>query len=473
MGSSSASLFFLLTGAALVVSVLASATSAALAALGEHRVASIFEDSRQGRAPRGLAGLVARPDAVRLSLIALDTLGKLVLGLALARAFVDLPVRVAWAVAVGGTLGYLVLLAAARALAARAPDRSLVWAAPVATGVEILLRPLVAPLAALARLVRGPDAPALGGTTEELEYLIEKGARSGELDEGRRDLLESVIEFSNVRVREIMVPRPRVVALPIDAPKEEVLRVVVESGHSRLPVYEDSVDNVVGVLYAKRLLADLTAEEPGRSFRLAQVIQAPFFVPETMKISHLLAEFQRRGLQMAVVVDEFGGTSGVVTLEDVMEEIVGDIRDEADREEQQPIRQLAPGVFVAEGEASIRDVEFFLEEALEGYGPIEFPDEGDYETIGGFVTALAGRVPRVGEQFVHDGLLFTVREADEKRVARVEISLRREEGERDRADREDRETASSGSGLGRAVARIADAPESSFFSRFAGLRREA
>jgi len=281
-----------------------------------------------------------------------------------------------------------------------------------------------------------------------------------------------VIDFSRVRVREIMVPRPKVVALSADASYEEVVRTVVESGHSRLPVYEESIDNVIGILYAKRLLADLAKSEgAGRGrFRLAEVVQPAFFVPEAMKISHLLGEFQRRSQQMAVVVDEFGGTSGIVTLEDVVEEIVGDIRDEGDLEEQEPIRQIAPGVFLAEGEASIRDVEFFLEEALEGQEPFEFPEDGDYETIGGFVTSQAGRVPPVGESITWDGLLFTVRGADEKRVARVEISVTPDRQQRRRHDEPEREDEDERP-QGRAMAREATGLEGTFLSRFAGLRR--
>ncbi len=418
--------------------------------------------------------MVKRPDAVRLALLCLDALAKVAIGLALAAWMAMLPLApaLAWAAVGGAAFVALVVITAMRAVAARDPERSLGWAAPVAAGAELLLRPLVGPLTGLARVVRGAGAPALHGTTEELEYLIEKGARAGDLEEGHRDLLESVIDFSRVRVREIMVPRPKVVALPVDASYEEVVRVVVDSGHSRLPVYEESVDNVVGVLYAKKLLEDLGkgAVADKARFRLIDAVQGAFFVPETMKISHLLAEFQRRSQQMAVVVDEFGGTSGVVTLEDVVEEIVGEIRDEGDFDEQEPIRQLAPGVFLAEGEASIRDVECFLEEALDGQEPFEFPEEGDYETIGGFVTSMAGRVPRMGETIHHDGLAFTVRGADEKRVARVEITVAPERQQRGQRGGEEAGEEPEQQQRDRAVAREM---EGTLLSRFVGLRRES
>lgn len=425
LGSSSHSWPLLVAAAAIVVSAIASATSAAIISLGEHRAAALLENRQKGTL-RGLRSVAGRPDAVRLALLCLDTVAKLAIGLALAgwlHLFVADQPLVAWLGGVGIALAALVTLTVARAFAAREPERSVLWAAPIGAGADYLLRPLILPLAALARVIRGNGVSAEMGTTEELEYLIEKSARTGVLDEARRDLLSSVIEFSEVRVREIMVPRPKVVGLASEAPYEEVLETVVSSGHSRLPVFRDSVDNVVGVLYAKRLLEDMGRADDAarRAFRLADCLAPPFFVPETMKISHLLAEFQRRGLQIAVVVDEFGGTSGVVTLEDVVEEIVGEIRDENDHEIQEPIRQVGPGVFIAEGEASVREVEDFLEDALDS--DFEFPEEGDYETIGGFVTATAGRVPRLGEKVSHDGLVFIVRGADEKRVERVEITV--------------------------------------------------
>lgn len=471
LGSSSGSWFFYVAGGALIVSALASATSAALAALGEHRIASIYED-RQERKPRGLKAVVVRPDSVRLALICLDTLAKLAIGVALAGWMAELPAGLSWLGFAGGALVALAVIAACRAVAVRDAERSLAWAAPVAAFTEALLRPVAGPLTVLARAVRGAGVPALHGTTEELEYLIEKGARAGDLEESHRDLLESVIDFSKVRVREIMVPRPKVVALPADATYDEVVHQVVDSGHSRLPVYEDSVDNVIGVLYAKRLLEDLgkATAAPRAKFKLADAVQPAFFVPETMKINHLLAEFQRRGQMLAIVVDEFGGTSGVVTVEDVVEQIVGDIRDEGDFDEQEPIRQVAPGVFLAEGEASIRDVEDFLEEALGDHEPFEFPEEGDYETIGGFVTSMAGRVPRVGETIHHDGLAFTVRGADEKHVARVEITVTPERHNRRRGgEEEEREAEVSTPARTASVAREID---TGFLSRFVGLRRE-
>lgn len=429
MGSSTETLEYLVAGGvALLVSTLASSTSAALAALGEHRAEAILE-AKERKPPAGLARFVSRPDAVRLALIVVDALAKAAFGMAAALASLsaldanDGAFPALLALSLGGSILFLLIVStAARALACRDPERSLAWAAPAGAALEAAFRPLIAPLGALSRLLRGPGARSQSGTTEQLEYLIEKGAEAGVLDDDKRELLESVIEFSHVRVREIMVPRPKVVALAADASYEEVVKAVVDSGHSRVPVFEDSVDNVIGVLYAKRLLEELGKQGGNKpKFRLANWVSPPFFVPETMRISHLLADFQRRGLQLAVVVDEFGGTSGVVTLEDVVEQIVGDIRDEDD-EEEQPIRVLADGAFLAEGHVSIRDVEEYLEEALPDETEFEFPEDGDYDTLGGFITAMAGRVPEEGEEVRFGGFVFIVRAADEKRVLKVELA---------------------------------------------------
>lgn len=425
LGSSSDPLqFILLASGALVASLSASITLAGLAALGEHRLEALL-DSRE-RLPLGAERLARRLERVRLSLQALDLVGKILAGTFAALAFGGVA-RGPWAWVLawaGGLLGVLIVQTLLRGLVGRDPEQNLVWMAPFGAGLELLSSPLITPLWNVAGWIRGPGARTPEEATEELEYLIEKSSEAGTLDAEQRELLESVIDFTHVRVREIMVPRPKVVALPLDASYEEVIRTIVESGYSRIPAFDSSVDQIAGVLYAKRLLEDMNRSNgvSKSRFRLADHLAPPFFIPETMRISHLLAEFQRRGLQIAVVVDEFGGTAGLVTLEDVVEEIVGEIRDESDRVEQRPIRMLGEGILQAEGSVSIRDLEDFVEEFLPDW-ELEFPEEGDYDTVGGFVTAMAGHVPKLGQQLRYEGFLFTVRAADQKRVAKVEITM--------------------------------------------------
>ena len=407
-----------------LVSLAASSASAGLAALGEHRLQALLEERE--RPGRVLAYLAFRIERIRLSLLLVDAASKVLLGVAAVR-LVQAAALAPWALAGLVAAGFFALLlgqTALRSLVGRDPARHLGWIAPVATGLDLVCWPLSSPLAALARAIRGRGPKVVHDATEELEYLIEKGSADGIIDEDQRELLESVIEFSHVRVREVMVPRPAIVALPIDASYDQVVRTVVESGFSRIPVFEDTIDQIVGILHAKRLLEELHRSNGAarEEFRLADLLAEPFFVPETMKISHLLTEFQRRGLQLAVAVDEFGGTAGLVTLEDVVEEIVGEIRDESDREERQPIRLLEDGVLQVEGGVFIRDLEDFVDENLEDWD-LEFPEEGDYETVGGFVTSMIGHVPRPGQKVRHGDFVFTVRAADQRRVTRVEITF--------------------------------------------------
>src|SRR6266481_4849569 len=301
-----------------------------------------------------------------------------------------------------------------------------------ATGFALFIMPLVAlvywllyPLAwllvqvprALSRAVGSDPAASQAVTSSELEHLIEMGARQGSIDKVREQLLSSVLAFTEVLVKEIMIPRTQVIALEDTATYEEALKLVTETELSRIPVYRGSLDEVVGVLHAKTLLADVKKGIQPSEFQLVNYLRKPFFVPEVMKVSRLLTEMQRRKTHLAIVVDEFGGTSGIVTLEDVVEEIVGEIHDESDVEEKR-IKVLADGVVLADGSVPLRELEDHL--------GVEFPEGGDYETLGGFLTATAGRVPPAGSLVVWGGLTFTVKQADDRRVLKVEIARKPE-----------------------------------------------
>jgi CBS domain containing-hemolysin-like protein len=279
----------------------------------------------------------------------------------------------------------------------------------------------------LSRLGVGKAGPSVTG--EEIEYLIELGTRAGVLDEVKEELLNSVLEFADRVAREIMVPRTRIVAIERDLPPAELVRVITENPYSRMPVYEGSIDHVVGILIVREIVGEL---RHGGEVALFRHLKPAYFVPEGMKISRLLKEMQRRRTHLAVVVDEFGGTSGLVTMEDVLEEIVGEIQDEADVEPVQ-VRAVAPRVYLADAAIPLHDLETFLNErpAEEGQGregaapeEVHFPEDAGYETLGGFVTATAGKVPPAGAILTWGPLTFTVRAADDRRVTRVEIARR-------------------------------------------------
>jgi CBS domain containing-hemolysin-like protein len=308
---------------------------------------------------------------------------------------------------------------------------------PVARSLVAVFWPLTTAVtratSGVVRLIGGAATPPPAVTSAEIEYLIEMGTKEGVLDAVKEELLNSVLEFADRVAKEIMVPRTRVVAIDRDAPADELFRIVTENPFSRMPVFQGSIDEVVGILLVRDIVAEV---RHGRPIALAKFMKPPFFVPEQMKISRLLKEMQRRRTHLAVVVDEFGGTSGIVTLEDVIEEIVGEIQDEGDVEIA-PVKALSPGVWLADGAVPLHDLEGVLNDAppelpgdadgAEERHEVRFPEQGDYETLGGFVTAQAGRVPPVGATVAWDGLTFTVRAGDERRVAKVEIARREPE----------------------------------------------
>jgi len=437
---------WLLGLAFLVGSAFFSSTETALTALGEARARQL----RESGAPRTrfLSIWIEQPERVLASLLIGNTLAAIGLGALSASVASDLVADLAgWsegtAVAVATVLTTIVVLffgeIVPKTLGKRRPVHLALATIPMVQLLTWLLWPLTAATSRAAsgfmHLVwRGASTAAPPVTSEEIEYLIEMGTREGVLDEVKEELLNSVLEFADRVVKEIMVPRTRVVAIDRDASPEELTRIVTENPYSRMPVFQGTVDNVVGILMVREIVLELR-RGPIQAVGLEGHLRPAFFVPEQMKISRLLKEMQRRHVHLAIVVDEFGGTSGIVTLEDVLEEIVGEIQDEGDAEAA-PVKAVGEGVWLAEATIPLHDLEEYLNgqaapagAGLPGEAPeVHFPEEGDYETLGGFVTATAGRVPAVGSVISWDGLAFTVRGGDERRVTRVEIA-RREPGE--------------------------------------------
>lgn len=242
-------------------------------------------------------------------------------------------------------------------------------------------------------------------TQEDISYMIRMGNKEGVLASAEGDMLESVIEFRETLVKEAMVPRTRICWLEKKAKLSEVRAQILEHGHSRWPVYEDNRDNVVGIFNTKDLL--LSEQNWTKQIRPA------LFVPEMMKIGELLKEFQRGKAHLAVVVDEYGGTAGIISLEDVLEEIVGEIRDEYDEDEEPIFTQTAENTYEASGHVSIDD----LGDALE----LSFPDEEHYESLAGFLIATYEKMPFVGTEIDYQGWRFLIEKADEKKIERVKI----------------------------------------------------
>ncbi len=417
-------------------SAFCSGTETALTALGEARARQLRD--RGGRRARLLGLWIDHPERVLSSLLIGNTLLAVGSGALAAALGVDLAAQTGASAAsavtlctVGMTVAVLLLgEIIPKLVAKRHPVRLALTSLPLVHALCFVLWPVStgvtrATSALLARLGLAQGSPSVTG--EEIEYLIEMGTREGVLDAVKEELLNSVLEFADRVAKEIMVPRSRMVVLESDLSPEALVRAITENPYSRMPVYEGSVDNIVGILIVREIVGELRHGQP---IELHRHLKPAYFVPEGMKISRLLKEMQRRRTHLAVVVDEFGGTSGLVTLEDVIEEIVGEIQDEADAEAT-PVKVVAPGIWVADASVPLHDLEDVLNRRAEGEPPdaarpeaIRFPRGGDYETLGGFVTATAGRVPPVGAILTWDGLTLTVRAGDERRVTRVELALR-------------------------------------------------
>jgi CBS domain containing-hemolysin-like protein len=249
-------------------------------------------------------------------------------------------------------------------------------------------------------------------TEEDIEFIVSLGRRQGIIDKEKEHLLSSIFEFTDTTAREIMVPRTDMVAVEVGSPYETVVELVLQTGFSRIPVFEGAIDKIVGIFYTKNLITPPKREE--REGFLASRMRPPVFVPESKKISELLKMFQKERIHMALVVNEFGGTEGIVTLEDVIEELLGEIHDEFDVSEERLVR-TSGGDYIADARVGVEE----LEEEL----AIEFPSERDYETLGGFLMELSGEVPPKDWKHDFGGYCFQVTEADPHRVLKVQISL--------------------------------------------------
>ncbi|MFB0546074.1 MAG: hemolysin family protein [Anaerolineae bacterium] len=245
---------------------------------------------------------------------------------------------------------------------------------------------------------------------EEIKTMIDAGEEKGIIEEDEKEMLYSVFEIGETVAREIMVPRIDVVAIEVGTPLLEALDIILEAGHSRIPVYEETIDNIVGLLYAKDLLAYLRDGE--RTIALRDILRPAYFIPEARKVDDLLGDLQQRKVHMAIVVDEYGGMAGLVTIEDILEEIVGEIQDEYDTEEPF-IEVVNANEVIFNARVDLDDVNKLLE--------VELPAEGS-DTLGGLIYSQLGRVPSVGDEVIVDGLRISVLSVAGRRIKKVRVS---------------------------------------------------
>jgi putative hemolysin len=303
--------------------------------------------------------------------------------------------------------------------------QSLLW--PVVWGVTRLS-------AILVRLMGGKEKPQGGYlSTEELKMLIETGSEQGQIEEEEKEMIHGVIELGDKRVHEVMVPRIGIRAINVDDTLDEVLDMIIRAGHSRLPVFEESLDNIVGILYAKDLLPYLKDDGLGhRDIDVRKLVRSPVYVPESKPVDDLLHEMQVAKRHIAIVVDEYGGTAGLVTMEDVVEEIVGEIQDEYDSEDPmvEDLSTDEEDIFRIDGRVSMDDLRDLFDLSDD-----DEPDEDAYDTVGGFVVHRVGRIPLPGAEIpFRDMVVIRVDAAEPRRVAKVVATRQRLPGEGDEAE---------------------------------------
>ncbi len=277
--------------------------------------------------------------------------------------------------------------------------------------LQPLTRVLVALSNATMALLPGKAIPKGPFATEdEIRHLADVAEEEEEIEEEERELIHSIFEFGDTVVREVMVPRPDMTVIASEATLDEALGSIVAAGYSRLPIYEGDTDNIVGLLYAKDLLATLKKDSGNE--KVSKLGRVPTFVPEQKKVAELLREMQQQRVHIAIVVDEYGGTAGLVTIEDLLEEIVGEIVDEYDQEEQM-IERIDDDTIRVDGRVAIDEVNELL--------AAELPHE-EWDTVGGLVFGLTGRVPDPGETVSYDSLRFTTEKVTGRRIQKVLIS---------------------------------------------------
>jgi CBS domain containing-hemolysin-like protein len=382
------SLYILLLVVSLVLATFAAAAETSLSSVSRLRIRTLAEEGN--RRARRVADLHSRPNQYLSTILTLNTAAVTVATTAATLIAFSQGAHISEALVTGLLTAFLLVFCeiAPKSLALRFNERvALALAQPVAA-LTVALRPVVAVLTAIATLAvrtaaRG-EVPGPFVTEEELRMLVVMGEQQGVVEQEERQMMMGVLEMTDKAVREIMLPRVDLVAVEGDRTVAEVIERIIESGHSRIPVYEETMDNIVGVVYAKDLLRH-DDDTPARTVR--SLAREAYFTPESKKVGELLHDMQVRKVHIAIVVDEYGGTAGIVTMEDLFEEIVGPIRDEYDIAEQEEIQFLSDSEVLLSARVSVDDVRELLHLQI---------DDTEADSIGGYVYERLGEIPKAG-----------------------------------------------------------------------------
>lgn len=361
--------------------------------------------------------LLAAQLGITLSSLALGWVGVLVIGNSLIEAF-DLLSGVSYAIA-------FLIVAIVHIVFGELVPKSIAIRRPIGTAMGIalplrLLYLLFSPITWLLNGIANSLLRLVGFRTnvnevyhsaEELQHLLDQGKESGALDTAEHELIKNVFDFNERIVKNIMVPRNKISAVEMDCPVDEFLEKITLEGYSRIPIYDDNIDRIIGVVHTKDILPIISK---GRELVLKNIIRKPYFIPETKKINDLMAEFQQKRIQLAIVLDEFGGTAGMVTLEDIVEELVGEIQDEYD-EEIPVVEKISDTEYMVDASANVHDVNELL--------PRELPESSDYDTVSGMVSDLFDRIPDVGEHREFHGYNFIIMKKTQQNIEFVKLEL--------------------------------------------------
>ena len=401
-----------------------SSSETALFKLSKHRVQQLIEQEKKNAS--SVKKLKDNPNKMLITILIGNNLVNIAASSIATKLAIDLFGNVGVGIATG-IMTFLILLFGEITPKSYAVENSVKHSLTVAKPIIILskiLYPVIKILNFLSKIVYKISGANLAQTKpyiteDEIKSMVKIGEKEGVVEKDEKEMIQSIFKFSDTIVKEEMVPRVDMISLPIDSEIDKALKVAEESGYSRIPVYKNKMDNIKGILYTKDLLMALRQNDE-KSIDLKDLIRSPIFVPETKKIDELLKVLQRERTHMAIVIDEFGGVEGLITLEDVLEEIVGEIFDEYD-EGVEPIEEIQDGEYLVDARMNVDDVNENLN--------INIPEK-EYETISGFILSQLGRTAEEGDKIEYGNLSIIIESVKDHKILKVQIKTKKPEDEK-------------------------------------------
>ena len=404
-----------------ILSAFFSSSEVALISVTRAKVRTLVNEGKKGS--KALAALKEKPDRLLITIL----IGNNIVNIAAAAIATAIAIRIFGDIGVGIATGLVVIILLVfgeigpKIYATRASDSFVLWVAPIIHFLSRILIPVIWLVERVSPKFGMGEMAEQAVTEEEIKEWIDVGKEEGTLEQGEQDMLYSVLEFADTTAREIMTPRVDVIAMEDSVSFEEAIRIFNETGFSRIPVYHDQIDNITGILNVKDVFSAMVSHRKDSTIK--EVMYDPMFVPETKKIDDLLKELQVHRVQMAIILDEYSSFVGIVTVEDILEEIVGDIMDEYDKEEPD-IQTISEGVFVLDAQMWVDDVNERLE--------IDLPVDESYETIGGLIIDRLGHIPmHPGEKVeIHEGrITLVVMQMHGRRIVKVKVIIHSKQGD--------------------------------------------